>query len=342
MSAQSTDLFKKLSRRWVGQIGSGGVADGTTTTVPLSSATNLPTGTAVVVVVDRVDANGNATAGSEETVIGVVSGSNLVSCVRGAEGTAQAHNAGAVVEVLFTAKGWNDLIDGLLVDHTQLGHHSSLTDANGNDWIKQSATASAVNEITVTNAATGNAPLVSATGDDTNIDLNLKGKGTGKVKVSGAYTLPSADGSSNQVLKTNGSGALSFADPATSSGTLQSIQQTTSLVTSSTSSTTDTNALTLTFTPTASAKALIMGSISWYNGGTNQNLGDIYIDNTLATSNTWLQYDVTVANKALVMSNFFYKSSLDTTSHTIDLRVRAGAGTLNINSASLTVLVYNT
>ena len=37
------------------------------------------------------------------------------------------------------------------------------------------------------------------------------GSGTAQVKVSGAYTLPTADGSANQVLQTDGSGALSFA-----------------------------------------------------------------------------------------------------------------------------------
>lgn len=130
MAASNGDLFKKVSRRWVGQIGAGGVSDSSTTTVPLSSATNLPTGTAVVVVIDRVDANGTSTAATEETIIGVVSGSNLVNCVRGSEGTAQAHDAGAVVEVLHTAKGWNDLIDGLIVEHNQIGGHTNITACN--------------------------------------------------------------------------------------------------------------------------------------------------------------------------------------------------------------------
>lgn len=128
MSAAATDKFKKLSKRWVGQIGSGGVADGTTGTIPLASVTNLPTDTAVVAVVDRVDADGTATPNLEETVIGVVSGSNLTSSVRGAEGTAQAHDAGAVVEILVTAKGYNDIIDGILVGHTQSGAHILDTD----------------------------------------------------------------------------------------------------------------------------------------------------------------------------------------------------------------------
>lgn len=130
MAALNTDLLKKLSRRWVGQIGSGGVADASTTTIPLASTTNLATDTAVVATIDRVDANGTATPSLEETVIGVVSGSNLTTCTRGVEGTAQAHSAGAVVEILVTAKGWNDLVDHLLTQHDQLGRHTNITACN--------------------------------------------------------------------------------------------------------------------------------------------------------------------------------------------------------------------
>lgn len=59
----------------------------------------------------------------------------------------------------------------------------SINDTNGNEVIRTPATSSAVNDITVTNATAGNAPEISATGDDTNIDLKLKGKGSGRVKV---------------------------------------------------------------------------------------------------------------------------------------------------------------
>ncbi len=58
---------------------------------------------------------------------------------------------------------------------------TSINDANGNEVMKTPATASAVNEITVTNAATGDAPQVSATGGDTNVSLKLAGKGTGGI-----------------------------------------------------------------------------------------------------------------------------------------------------------------
>lgn len=121
----NTDLLKKLSRKWVGQIGAAGVSDDTGATISLSSTTNLATDTAVVATIDRVDANGLKTPTLEESIIGVVSGSNLVTCTRGVEGTAQAHAAGAVVEILVTAKGYNDIIDHLLVGHTQLGAHTN-------------------------------------------------------------------------------------------------------------------------------------------------------------------------------------------------------------------------
>ena len=44
-----------------------------------------------------------------------------------------------------------------------------------------------------------------------NADLTLAPSGSGKVNISEAYTLPSSDGNSGEVLQTNGSGVLSFA-----------------------------------------------------------------------------------------------------------------------------------
>lgn len=58
---------------------------------------------------------------------------------------------------------------------------TSINDTNGNEVIKTPATSSAVNEITVTNAATGVSPNISATGGDTNIYLDTKGKGNAGV-----------------------------------------------------------------------------------------------------------------------------------------------------------------
>lgn len=58
---------------------------------------------------------------------------------------------------------------------------TDISDTNGNEVFKITATASAVNEFTVVNAATGNAVDLQATGGDTNIDIKLTPKGSGKV-----------------------------------------------------------------------------------------------------------------------------------------------------------------
>ena len=58
---------------------------------------------------------------------------------------------------------------------------TSILDTNGNELALLTATSSAVNEITLANAATGNGPVISSTGE-TNVDLNLNPKGTGVLK----------------------------------------------------------------------------------------------------------------------------------------------------------------
>lgn len=59
-------------------------------------------------------------------------------------------------------------------------------DGSGNELLKFSATASAVNELTVTNAAAGNPPSLNATGGDTDISISLVPKGAGVIDISGA------------------------------------------------------------------------------------------------------------------------------------------------------------
>lgn len=67
---------------------------------------------------------------------------------------------------------------------------SGMVDVNGQaigDGTRELLTftedASAVNHVNIENQATGGGPIISAAGDDTNIDLQLAGKGTGKVKI---------------------------------------------------------------------------------------------------------------------------------------------------------------
>ena len=71
---------------------------------------------------------------------------------------------------------------------------AQINDANGNEELKFTATASAVNELTVANAATGNNPVISATGGDTNVGITLTPKGdlgritaNGETKIFGVF-----------------------------------------------------------------------------------------------------------------------------------------------------------
>jgi hypothetical protein len=59
---------------------------------------------------------------------------------------------------------------------------TGLNDDSGNEQIVLHKTASAVNQVGITNAATNNPPQIAAEGGDSNIDLLLAGKGTGVVK----------------------------------------------------------------------------------------------------------------------------------------------------------------
>ena len=86
---------------------------------------------------------------------------------------------------------------------------TSILDTNGAELFKLTATSSAVNEITYNNAATGNKPTLTASGDDTNIGVSIQPKGSGTVTID-ALTFPAADGTSGQILQTDGSGTLSF------------------------------------------------------------------------------------------------------------------------------------
>jgi hypothetical protein len=88
---------------------------------------------------------------------------------------------------------------------------TSINDTNGNELIGITATASAVNEITVANAATGNNPVISATGSDTNIGITLTPKGTGNVTLS-----------TGNLVVANGNGIDFSATPGTGTSELLS------------------------------------------------------------------------------------------------------------------------
>jgi len=94
-----------------------------------------------------------------------------------------------------------------------------INDENGNEQIVFQTTSSAVNQFDITNAATGNAPSISATGGDTNIDFAIIPKGSGETKVGtgSANATITSSGAHDLILDTNSgsnSGTITITDAA--------------------------------------------------------------------------------------------------------------------------------
>lgn len=62
---------------------------------------------------------------------------------------------------------------------------TGILDSNANEVLIVDSVSSAVNYVEITNAATGDGPILEAAGSDTNIDLNLVAKGSGSVVANG-------------------------------------------------------------------------------------------------------------------------------------------------------------
>ncbi len=93
-----------------------------------------------------------------------------------------------------------------------------IGDENGNEQIIFQTTGSAVNELEITNGATGNGPILGASGE-TNVDLHIKPKGSGKTVIgsAGAAAYLTTSGTYDLVLDTNkgtNSGNITITDGA--------------------------------------------------------------------------------------------------------------------------------
>ena len=172
----------------------------------------------------------NATSGSQNVVFKYATGTGTSATVT---------NGKTVIAYAKADDGTNPNISTIslasdLVDDTtpQLGGNldtnsfmidfddaHGIRDENGNEQLIFETTGSAVNHIDITNAATGSGPEIGAVGDDSNINLELRPKGTGEIQIGtgAANATLTSSGAHDLILDTNGgtnSGNITITDAA--------------------------------------------------------------------------------------------------------------------------------
>ncbi len=132
----------------------------------------------------------NATTGAHAVTFKTSSGTG-VTWAAADKGTKMIYSDGTnVVDTAFTelSSDFSPQLSANLDTNSQniiVDTAHGILDENSNEQITFTTAGTAVNEFTIANAATGNAPAISTTGGDTNIDLNLTPKGIGRATFNG-------------------------------------------------------------------------------------------------------------------------------------------------------------
>ena len=181
--------------------------------------TGTISGAVNVVIPDSVEKTyiiQNSTIGAYTVTVKTTSGTGVTWGATD-KGTKMVYSDGTnVVDTAFTevSSDYSPQLSGILDTNGNdiiIDNGGAIEDDSNNEYVKFVKTATAVNEVSVTNAAASGAPEISATGDDTDIDLKITPKGSGKLNLDG-IKFPNADGTADQVLVTDGAGNLSFVD----------------------------------------------------------------------------------------------------------------------------------
>jgi hypothetical protein len=165
----------------------------------------------------------NSTSGSQNVVFKYVTGSgDSVTVAPGAVKLVYATaNDGVnpdIDDAGFITASSTDTLTNKTLTAPKIADAGFIADANGNEQVIFQTTTSAVNELEITNAATGNPPIIGASGES-NVDVHIKPKGTGETRIgtgAAAATLTTS-GAHDLVLDTNSgtnSGTITITDGA--------------------------------------------------------------------------------------------------------------------------------
>jgi hypothetical protein len=165
----------------------------------------------------------NSTSGSQNVVFKYVSGSGDSvtvgpSAVKLVYATANDGTNPDIDDCGFITASSTDTLTNKTLTAPKIADAGFIADANGNEQIIFQTTSSAVNELEVTNAATGNPPILGASGE-TNVGVHIKPKGSGETIIGsgGADATLTTSGAYNLVLDTNSgtnSGTITITDGA--------------------------------------------------------------------------------------------------------------------------------
>ena len=134
-----------------------------------------------------VVSNGSITSVQGKTIYLTTGGGGGGGSPGGSNTQVQYNAAGSFGGISgFTSDGTNVTAGSGNLRATRPRFITSIDDTNGNEVFVITATGSAVNEVTIANAATGNNPTFTASGGDANIGINFVPKGSGTIQVSGA------------------------------------------------------------------------------------------------------------------------------------------------------------
>jgi hypothetical protein len=98
-----------------------------------------------------------------------------------ASNTLTLPSTGGNVNLVSTAS--TDTLTNKTLTAPKIADGGFLADANGNELVVFQTTSSAVNQLEITNNASGSNPILAATGGDTNIGIALTPKGTGEIVI---------------------------------------------------------------------------------------------------------------------------------------------------------------